>query len=165
MGDMPSLSVMLRTCFIAMGLFAMLAGCQTMPSAESSPEPGAVFHFLAIWLKDPTDQAARERIATQTEAWRDYPGVISTVCGQGLPGERTIVQNYDLGVMIVFTNEAALRAYEQDPAHQHIIREILAPAAEKVMIYDFLVSNEAATGVSRAILRQRQYQHYREFAN
>lgn len=135
-----------------------------MPSGECAPPKAAVYHFVAIWLKNPADQAALERIMEQAEAWRDYPGVLSVDWGNAVPSDRPVVQDYDLGVLMVFVNEEALRAYEQDPEHQKAIREILAPAAEKVEVFDFLTSASHSNGVDRAELRKRQLRHYQVFA-
>jgi len=148
---------------IALGLLTLLAACQSMPPAESPTS--AVVHFVAVWLKDPADAAARERIEEKVEQWRDYPGVLSSECGPALPGTRAVVQDYDLGVLMVFASEAALRQYEQDEAHQQAVREILAPAAAKVQVYDFLLPAGTKPGVDRSTLRDRQYQHYQQFAN
>ncbi len=140
-----------------------LAGCQTMPSADL-PSGGLVYHFVAVWLKNPEDTAARERIGKQSTAWRDFPGVVHVAYGDGLPGGRKIVQDYDFGVLMVFENEAALRAYEADPTHQQAIREVLSPVAAKVQVFDFTTPEMEAGGLSRAELRKRQYRHYRVFA-
>ncbi|WP_309382939.1 Dabb family protein [Cerasicoccus frondis] len=154
---------MLRANFIIIGLFMALAGCQTMPTADLS-NGGHVYHFVAVSLKDPADSEARERIAEQSEAWKDYPGVISVAHGVGIPGERKVVQNYDYGVLMVFESEAALRAYEQDPTHQEAIRTILAPVASNVQVYDFQTPESPRGGLTREELRKRQYQHYREMS-
>lgn len=140
----------------------LMAGCQTMPQAETSPS--AIYHFVAVWLKDPNDADARQRIAAQTEAWRNYPGVVNVAYGDGLPGERVVVQDYDYGVLIVFENDAALRAYETDPEHQQAIREVLGPVAEKVLVYDFRSLEGTTGGYDRSEMRDRQYRRYSELA-
>lgn len=141
-----------------------LTGCQTMPSADL-PSDGLVYHFVAVWLKNPDDASARERIATQTEAWRDFPGVVDVAYGDGLAGERKIVQDYDYGVLLIFESEAALRHYEQDPEHQRAIKEVLAPLAAKVQVFDFVAPEGTTGGLSRSELRKRQYRHYAVFAS
>ncbi len=149
--------------FIALGLLSLLSACQTLPHGETTSTE--VAHFVAVWLKDPADQQARERIAEQTMAWRSYPGVLLSTSGGALPSERKVVQDYDYGVLMVFESEAALRAYEQDPEHQQAIRDVLAPVAAKVQVYDFLNTGGTTPSLDRSELRKRQYQHYREFAN
>lgn len=154
---------MLRNWFIAVGLLALLGGCQTMP--QSTLPQGAIYHFVAIWLQDPSDVNARQRIAQQTETWRTYPGVLDVAYGDGLPDERTVVQDYDYGVLIIFQNDAALRAYEADPEHQQAIRNVLGPVSSQVMVYDFQVPEGTLGGVERSELRNRQYRRYQEFSN
>ncbi|MEO0796554.1 MAG: Dabb family protein [Verrucomicrobiota bacterium] len=130
---------MRRLSIICFGLLVLLGGCQTMPSSDSAVPSGAVYHFVAIWLKNPEDESARAAIAEKCVLWRSYPGVRSVTFGQGLPGGRSIVQDYDMGILMVFKSEAALRKYEQDPAHKEAVKTVLAPVAAKVQVYDFKV--------------------------
>lgn len=148
---------------IAIGLLSLLAACQTMPPEESSQTGREVYHFVAVWLKEPADQQALERLKQQCENWRGFPGVLAVTWGDAIAGQRAVVQDYDFGVLIIFESESALRAYEQDPTHQQAIREVLAPAASQVRVYDFLAPAGTESGLDRSELRKRQYRHYQEF--
>lgn len=150
---------------MALGLFAALSACQTMPPPEDA---APVAHFVAVWLRDPADITARERLAAQTEAWRTFPGVLFVACGDAVPGMRPVNRDHDFGVLIVFADEAALRAYETDPAHEQAVREVLRPLVARVEVFDFQLADvptNGETGLPRAVLRKRQYRRYSEFAN
>jgi len=133
---------------------------QDMPRAED-----AVFHFVAVWLKDPGDAEARLQLTETTRAWRDFPGVLGVACGDALVPQRAIEQDFDFGVLMIFENEAALRAYLADPEHQRAVREVLAPAAAKVEVFDFAEPHRTALGARSDEMRARQRQHYSQFSN
>lgn len=114
-----------------------LSGCQT-PLAYKAPSK-AVYHFVAIWLNDPDDAAAREAIIEVTHAFRGIPGVLIADAGDRLADTRPIVvSDYDIGVLILFESEAALRAYQTHPLHVQASTEVLRPNARKVRVYDFI---------------------------
>jgi hypothetical protein len=100
---------------------------------------GHVRHVVLLWLKKPGDAAIRKTIIETTASLRDVPGVVDVVAGTMLPSERKVVDStYDVGVIITFKNEQALRDYDQHPKHLKAVNEVLKPNVEKLLVYDFV---------------------------
>lgn len=64
------------------------------------------------------------------------PGVINISCGADA-GLRD--GNADIGLVVDLETEEAYRAYDADPEHNRIRREIIAPIAERVERVQFRV--------------------------
>ena len=103
-----------------------------------SPQPAVpVTHVVICWLKSPGDETGRQRIIEATETLRKIPGVLAVTAGTAVPSTRPIVDSsFDVGIVITFQDEAALRAYETNPIHLKARNEVLRPLAGKLLIYD-----------------------------
>ncbi len=119
----------------------MFCGRKKPPAtARMTPPRGAVAHCVFFWLKEPGDAEARRRIIESTESFRAIPGVVDVHVGTMLPASRPVVDStYDVGLVVVFTDDAALRAYEPHPIHQKAVKEIMGPMVAKVQVYDFAI--------------------------
>ena len=116
-------------------LLVVLALCASSCTSSSS---APVSHVVLCWLKNPGDESARQRIINATRDLRSIPGVVSVTAGRPIPSTRPVVDSsYDVGIVITFKDEAALRAYETNPIHVKARNEILRPLAGKIVIYDF----------------------------
>ena len=94
--------------------------------------------MVVIWLKQPGDAAARERVVAASRAFRAIPGVRDLTVGTCLPGSRPIIDNsYDVAISMRFDNAVAMQAYVDHPDHKAAAETILKPLAKKVLVYDF----------------------------
>ena len=54
-----------------------------------------------------------------------------------MPSTRPVVDSsFDVGLVITFTDEAALQAYETHPMHAAAVKGTLRPLAAKIQVYD-----------------------------
>jgi Stress responsive A/B Barrel Domain len=121
-------------------LFVVAVSCQSSqkPSKEHAKPQAAVTHVVLVWLKTPGDEAARRRIIETSRTFRTIPGVVSVRSGTALPSTRPVVDwSYDVGLVMTFEDEAALRAYDGHPTHKKAVEEVLRPLAGKIVVYDF----------------------------
>ncbi len=117
--------------------------CVSCASVRSHPEPtqSSVYHMVICWLKEPGNQSHRDKLLDETMKLRAIPGILSVEAGTMLPGNRSIVDSsFDLGIIMHFKDEKAMRAYLHDPRHRKATREVLAPLTSKVIVYDFVKS-------------------------
>jgi len=118
-------------------LFAGLS-CSGRHASPDDRLPGAVTHIVVCWLKTPGDSAARDKIIESSGALRDIPGVLSVSAGRMLPSTRPVVDStYDVALVLVFRDEAALQAYDAHPIHQAMVRDVVRPLVSRFVVYDF----------------------------
>ena len=46
------------------------------------------------------------------------------------------VSTFDVGIVITFTDEPSLRAYDQHPTHKQAVETVLRPLVAKLLVYD-----------------------------
>ena len=115
------------------GLVLVIGGCAGMGRGNR----GEIQHVVIIWLKQPADVEARHKLIERSYEFRKIPGVKSVAAGSVVPSDRKNVDStFDIGVVITFEDEEALRAYDQNPIHQQAVKEVLMPLAARVVIYD-----------------------------
>ena len=121
------------TIVILPGLLS-LASCR---STAIGPPRGSVTHVVVCWLKQPGDEAARQRIVDASYGFRAIPGVLHVAAGRALPSDRPVVDDgFDVAVVMTFEDEAALRAYDAHPLHQRAVADTLRPLVDRLIIYD-----------------------------
>jgi len=128
---------------------ALAAACATQPPAPApEPEPGIV-HVVLVWLRDPADRNARERLTQASLAFAGIDGVMDVRVGGPVPSERPIVDDsFDLAIVVSLRDRHALDAYLAHPEHARAGREVLAPAAARVLVYDVEVGDAARPAVA-----------------
>jgi hypothetical protein len=90
-----------------------------------------------MWLKDPNDTAARQKIIDASESFRQIPGVLDVRHGRPVPSTRPIVDSsFDVGLVITFKDRAALDAYATHPIHQKAAQELIMPTTRQIKVYD-----------------------------
>jgi hypothetical protein len=105
--------------------------------ARNSPRYG-VTHVVLCWLKTPGDEVQRKRLIEVSHSFSAIPGVSLIAAGTSLPSTRPVVDStYDVGIVIMFEDEAALRAYDAHSLHRKAVEETLRPLTQKIQIYDF----------------------------
>jgi len=134
---MNRLRFFLLSAFGSATLF--LSSCAQL-GYEKAPRPGQVDHLVLVWLKHPGDAAERAGLVEAGRSLTAIPGVISVTGGDSLPSTRPMVDSsFDVGYVIRFESAAALDAYVKHPLHVKLAKEVLFPAAKKVVIHDFVV--------------------------
>ena len=109
--------------------------------ASSKNGAGTIHHLVLCWLNEPGNPAARAELIAASREFVDIPGVISVVTGPAVPSDRPVVDSsFDVAILIVLENEAALQAYLEHPKHKAAFRSTLQPLAAKVVVYDFVDS-------------------------
>jgi hypothetical protein len=97
-----------------------------------------VMHVVLVWLKKPGDPAGREAIVRSARSLRSIPGVVSVRAGSAIPSDREVADSsYDVGLLVTFEDEAAMRAYGSHPVHQKMVEEVIKPHVERYRVYDF----------------------------
>ena len=118
-------------------LFALLALSLALP-ADANGDSHPLEHIVIVWLKDPGNLAARERIIEASEALRAIPGVVSLKSGTMVPSDRPIVDSsFDVALVITLIDASALQAYLAHPLHVTLVEETLKPLVERIRVYDF----------------------------
>ena len=95
--------------------------------------------MVLCWLKDPADTETRDEIMRVSKSFKSIPGVTSVKVGTALPSERSIVDDsFDIGIIIVCRDAAALQGYLEHPKHKEAAEKLIRPKARKVLVYDIV---------------------------
>src|SRR5687768_4067029 len=81
----------------------------TLTEAVRSPRShaGQITHIVLLWLKQPGDAAAIEKIIRTSREFANIPGVVSIRAGRPLPSTRPVVDStFDVGLSMTFTDAA-----------------------------------------------------------
>ncbi|MCE2485360.1 MAG: Dabb family protein [Desulfurellaceae bacterium] len=109
------------------------------PEGEELVE--SVQHLVIVWLKEPASAEARQKVIATSYGFAEIPGVLRVSAGPSLASARDVVDSsYDVGVVITVRDQAALNAYLEHPKHKQAVQEVLGPLAQKIIVYDFVVS-------------------------
>ena len=101
----------MKVHFLGFGLIFLALSCRSTSNHVSS---GDVNHVVLMWLKDPSDQAVRQKIIDASETFRQIPGVLDVHHGIAVPSTRPIVDSsFDIGFLISFNDRASLDEVEQ----------------------------------------------------
>jgi len=97
-------------------------------------------HIVVCWLKQPGDEQARQKLI---QASRDFqgeiPGLVCVSAGRVAPSTRPAVDSfYDVAIVMMFVDEAALIDYGKSPQHQQAVRDVLRPLVDHYVVYDFV---------------------------
>lgn len=104
--------------------------------AEQSREP-PLSHVVLVWLKEPGNHVAINRITEASHGFKAVPGVLSVQVGKPAPSERPIVDDsFDLGIIISFPDKAAMNRYLTHPIHRDAVHDIIKPLTRKILVYD-----------------------------
>ena len=85
-------------------------------------------NVVLVKLKPGVDEAQVERF-TDAMLSLQLPGLVNLTCGRDL-GLRE--GNLEVALVADLEDEAAYREYDEDPEHNRIRRELVAPIAERV---------------------------------
>ncbi len=122
-------------------LLLLVCSCAHAPPLRES---GRVAHFVGVWLKEPGNAAQRAELVRAAYGLTSIPGIVYAYAGPALPSTRAEVDDsFDVALVFVFEDAAALSAYLTNPAHLKAVSDVLAPRAAKFQVYDFVESPPA----------------------
>ena len=128
---------MMRRALLAVMLVLLSASCQS--SREPSPTTAYPVHVVVCWLKSPGDEAGRQKLIDVSRSFDGIPGVVTVAAGRAIGSDRPVVDDsFDVAIVMAFRDEAALRAYNDHPAHKKAVEKTLKPLVGKMVIYDFI---------------------------
>lgn len=117
---------------------ALMAACLLMLSAFATvPAKAAdamVYHTVVFWLKPDTTAETVTEITQSVKALENLPMVEQVVVGTPMMSERDVVDDsFGVAFTMMFKDEAALQAYNDDPQHkkssqktlQHVVRGVI----------------------------------------
>lgn len=118
----------------------LLTSCAQL-NCQSAPRAGQVEHVVLVWLNEPGNAAIKDKMVAACRTFpREIDGILSLSVGDALPSDREVVDDsFDLGIVLRFKDKAALDAYEKHPVHVKAVKEVLAPNASKLKVYDITV--------------------------
>ena len=124
-------------CRPALQALLCLVLCLPLPaSAGGDSQP--LEHVVIVWLKDPGNPAAQNRIIDASQVLTSIPGVLSLRAGTAVASNRSIVDSsFDVALVISFSDRAALDSYLTHPLHIQLVEDTLKPLVERILVYDF----------------------------
>lgn len=130
-------------CAVILVLMALMNGCATAPSVDSTSAENRLHHVVIVWLKQTGDTAVRQQYIEASKAIAQLPGVISYELGTPAAikrrNSRVADESYDVAVDSVFESQQAYEAFLKDPEYGRIAQDVLRPMVEKYQVYDFIV--------------------------
>ena len=122
----------------SLSILLLLSTCASCTNLHTStPSHGQINHIVIAWLKNPGDENDRQKLINTSRTFLQIPGVVSVSAGRPIPSTRPVVDStFDVAVVIVFRDEAALRAYDAHPIHKQAVEEVLKPLVKKQIVYD-----------------------------
>ena len=126
------------TLILAAVTALVLSSCTTCPFGCKTTPKGKVEHVVLVWLKRPGNAADRATlIATAKKFQAEIKQIQHLSVGPAVPSDRPIVDDsFDIGLVMRFASKADLDAYEKHPVHVKAVKEVLAPIAKKLLVYD-----------------------------
>lgn len=114
-----------------------VSACTTLKT--SNPTAGKVHHVVICWLKEQGSQEDKNKLVEASKKLSEIPGVLSVKAGSVLPSQRKIVDSsFDVAIIISFSNPEAMNSYLSHPHHKKMIKELVQPLTQKVLVYDFV---------------------------
>jgi hypothetical protein len=92
---------------------------------------------VLIWLKHPDRTADRAQLIRAAHSLRMIPGVLRVEAGHSVPALSPYARkDFDLGVVMIFRDHAALERYQSDPRRREAMRRYLRPLVRHYEVYN-----------------------------
>jgi len=112
--------------------------CSCVMAKPALDSQAGVYHIVLVWLKQPGDAEAIQRIIDASRSFSEIPGVLHVEAGTSMSSGRDIVDDsFDVGIIISFPDRAAMERYLSHPTHTGVVRDVLLPLVTKIVVYDF----------------------------
>lgn len=119
-----------------MMLCIILTAC--VSTATTKTQESKIVHIVLVWLKEPSNQEHIQQVIDISNRLNEIPDIQELRVGKSIPSERKIVDDsFDLGLYIIFENQASMQRYLDHPEHKNAVKTVLMPLASKVLVYDF----------------------------
>jgi hypothetical protein len=130
-----------RSLMLVAAVAVLAAGSSCRPRSSDWQEADGtglgVSHVVICWLKRPGSYEDRQRVLAACRTLVDIPGVTEVTVGNAIASERPVVDSsYDVGMVVRFTDEKAMREYDQHPIHVAAVEKTLKPLVERFLVYD-----------------------------
>ena len=137
MGKIKQYSLLLFVLLVVVGII------QSASLLASEDNQASIYHVVLCWLQEPDNESHRRQLIEAAKNMETMAGVLSVDVGTMLPSKRAIVDSsFDIGIIMSFKDESGLQAYLSDPAHQKATKEVLAPLTSRVVVYDFVKTDQ-----------------------
>ena len=91
---------------------------------------------LFRWTSDATPEQIEEVLAGLRGLQGRISGILNLTCGEDFSGR---AQGYTHGLVVRFTDRAALDAYGPHPAHRRVVDDLIAPIRAEILAFDFTI--------------------------
>jgi len=117
--------------------YFLVSACTTLETPN--PMGGNVHHVVICWLKDQGNQEDKNKLVEASKKLSEIPGVLSVKAGSVLPSQRKVADSsFDVAIIISFANSQAMNSYLTHPRHKKMVKEIVQPLTQKILVYDFV---------------------------
>ncbi len=118
-------------------ILALLVFSSCATTIEKAVDKARVYHVVLCWLKEPGNAEGRQQIIEVSKTFKAIPGVIGVKAGASIPSDRTIVDSFDVGILLTFADQKAMQTYLDHPDHKQTVQNVLKPLVSKIVVYDF----------------------------
>src|SRR4051812_23189308 len=92
-------------------------------------------HIVLFRWTDAASQEAKENVMTELRQLKGkIPGMIDLTCGANFSDR---AQGYTHGLVVRFTDRAALAAYGPHPEHQRVVQNFINPIRADILALDY----------------------------
>ena len=92
---------------------------------------------LFRWKSDATREQIH-RVVTELRALKgQIDGIVDLTCGENFSPR---AQGFTHGLVVRFTDRAALAAYGPHPKHQHVVETLINPIRADILAFDFEIA-------------------------
>jgi hypothetical protein len=89
---------------------------------------------LFKWKEDTPDTAIAEVLKALKELKGKIPGIIDLSCGENFSAR---ARGFHHGLVVRFSDRAALEAYTPHPSHQEVVQNLIKPILEDILSVDY----------------------------
>lgn len=115
-------------------IILVVAVIMTACSSSENLNP-KVQHIVMCWLKN---DAPQEEFIETVKKLSEIDEVLNVSVGRKLQSIEPVADNsFDVSFIITFKNNNDLKVYLDHPKHVSAVTEVLKPALQKVVVYDF----------------------------
>ena len=99
------------------------------------PTSPQIMHIVLFQWNAEANEEAIDQAITGLLALKDkIPGILELTCGRNF-SDRS--KNFTHGLVVHFTDRAALETYGPHPEHQHVVQNYINPIRADVLAFDY----------------------------
>jgi len=92
-------------------------------------------HIVLFRWNNATTEEAIENVLTELRGLKNkIPGIVDLSCGANFCDR---AKGYTHGLVVRFTNRAALEAYGPHPEHQRVVQNLIKPISADILALDY----------------------------